>query len=106
MCVRHSVFGWDRYKAQTALLRLLGAQQKLEKGNSELVGHLHSPIVAGLQPAVDALKYLASGDRSLFPRCVRVWQLFTLQVGLMRIVIDMEKITRHLEQAHGLIKGS
>ena len=57
--------------------------------------------MARLQIAVDALKNLASRNGRFFPGCVRIWKLFALEVRLMRVVINVEKIARHPEKMLG-----
>lgn len=83
--------------SQRSLLWLPRTYLKFKQGDGELVSHLHLPIMSGLQLAVDTLKNLASRDRGFFPRGMRIWKLFALQVRLMSIVTDMKEITRHRE---------
>ena len=56
----------------------LCAHLKDEQGVSELIGHFHPPVMAGLELSVDVLKHLSGGYRCLFPGRMNVRQLFTL----------------------------
>jgi hypothetical protein len=83
-------------------LGLLSADVKNEERISKLVADLHAPVVPGLQLAIDILENLSGDHGPLFPRRVLVRQLLTHTVGLGNLMVDIEKIPRHV----GAMSGS
>ena len=53
----------------------------------EFVGHFHSPILAGTQPAIEVLNDLRCRHRRLVPRGLRIRQFFPLLVQFSPVVV-------------------
>jgi hypothetical protein len=70
---------------------------KNEERISKLVADFHTPVVAGLQLAIDILESLSGDHRRLFPRSVLIQQLFTLKIGLVSVMVDVKEIPGHAE---------
>ena len=63
----------------------------------KFVGDIHAPIVARLQSAVETLQDLASHYGRFFPCGVLIGQLFAFPINLDDVVMNIEKISRHVE---------
>jgi hypothetical protein len=65
----------------------------------KFVCHFHSPFLAWLKVTVDIAEGVASDDSSFMPRGMPIGKLFSLDVEVRSIVVNVKKISRHLKQS-------
>jgi hypothetical protein len=61
----------------------------------EFVGHIHAPVVAGLQSSINILENSACYYSRLSPRGMLIRKLLSLFVDLGPLMMDVEKVPWH-----------
>jgi hypothetical protein len=100
----HYIYGQDRdwfwllqitiTRAQSSA-RLPRSDVQDEQRIPEFVCDLHAPVVAGLQLAVETLERLPCHHGGLFPSGMLVRKLLALLIDERRVVVNIEKVSRH-----------